>query len=182
MLYVSDYCLTVYGARLYHANLKKYLVFEGSYELTPYFQQDVDAFRWWSPRFIRAWVVSLATLLALWFLAVVFIDMPEAFTLALGGLMLREVAVHFSHARSITLSLLSRIPGGVTGKTEYARWLLLLMAAREFLTFAALFLVVYLIADSWLFLGGALFTLGTAMQLWVQARERLPVMRRGAAP
>lgn len=36
-LYVSDYCLTIYGARLYHANLKKYVVFEGSYEFTPYF-------------------------------------------------------------------------------------------------------------------------------------------------
>lgn len=126
--------------------------------------------------------MSIATLLILWFLAVVLIDMPEAFTLALGGLLLRQVAVLFAHARSITLSLLSRIPGGVTGKTEYARWLLLLMAAREFLTFAALFLVVYLITDSWLFLGGALFTLATAMQLWVQARERLNVNRRSAAP
>lgn len=72
-------------------------------------------------RFVRAWVLSLVTLIALWFMTVVLIDMPEAFTLALGGLLLREVAVHFSHARNITLSLLSRIPGAITGKTEYSR-------------------------------------------------------------
>lgn len=179
-LYVSDYCLTIFGARLYHAHLKKHIVFEGSYEMTPYFQQDVDAFRWWSPRFLRAWAISLMVLSALWYLGWL-IKIPEAYALALGGLLLRQIAVHFAHARGITLSLLSRVPGALTGKTEYARWLLHMMSAREYLTFAMFFFLVYVITSSWLFLGGGLFTLAAAIQSWGQARERRSMTGKRAA-
>ena len=57
LLYISDYSLTVYCARLYQTRAKDKLVLEGSYELTPYYQRDVDSLRHFSPRFIFAlWI------------------------------------------------------------------------------------------------------------------------------
>jgi len=51
-LYASDYFLTIACARMYQAQDK--IVFEGSYEITPLFQADVNALRRLSPRFVIA--------------------------------------------------------------------------------------------------------------------------------
>lgn len=52
LLYVSDYTLTITCARLYRNGVNEKLVFEGSYEITPYFQKDIDTLRLASPRFL----------------------------------------------------------------------------------------------------------------------------------
>src|SRR5947207_12636171 len=54
LLFVSDYTLTLICARLYQKSVREKIVFEGSYELTPYFQRDIDALRAVSPRFVWA--------------------------------------------------------------------------------------------------------------------------------
>jgi hypothetical protein len=51
-VYISDYVLTVTCARLYRA--QDNIVFEGSYEITPIFQADIDALRAVSPRCVVA--------------------------------------------------------------------------------------------------------------------------------
>src|SRR5258708_24418110 len=43
LLYVSDYALTITCARLY--GRQKTIVFEGSYEITPFFQRDINSLR-----------------------------------------------------------------------------------------------------------------------------------------
>ena len=48
VLYSSDYYLTIACARMYQA--QNVIVFEGSYEITPAFQSDVNALRLLSPR------------------------------------------------------------------------------------------------------------------------------------
>jgi hypothetical protein len=65
-LYVSDNLLTIKCARMYRAGVSEKFVFEGSYELTPYFQKDVDALRFLSPRFLAALVWGGLTLFLLW--------------------------------------------------------------------------------------------------------------------
>ena len=49
-LFFSDYYLTLHCAQLYRDRVREKLVFEGSYELTPYYQQDIDSLRLVSPR------------------------------------------------------------------------------------------------------------------------------------
>jgi hypothetical protein len=44
-LYASDYSLTLACARMYRHGVGEKIVFEGSYELTPYFQPDIDALK-----------------------------------------------------------------------------------------------------------------------------------------
>jgi hypothetical protein len=58
-LYVSDYLLTIASVRLYQAPDK--VVFEGSYEITPLFQNDVNALRRISPRLLLALAGSTGT-------------------------------------------------------------------------------------------------------------------------
>ena len=42
VLYVSDYALTLTCARLYRAGVSNKIAFEGSFEINPYFQADID--------------------------------------------------------------------------------------------------------------------------------------------
>lgn len=55
-LYISDYYFTIACARLYRGQNK--IVFEGSYEITPVFQADVNALRPVSPRFYLILIAS----------------------------------------------------------------------------------------------------------------------------
>src|SRR6266446_1861735 len=66
VLFVSDYMLTLVCARLYQKGVRDKIVFEGSYELTPYFQRDIDALRRVSPRFVWALVAMSVVLFVFW--------------------------------------------------------------------------------------------------------------------
>lgn len=171
IVYSSDYYLTVYSAHLYHTHLKNYIIFEGSFELTPYFQQDIDALRRVSPNFIRALVLSLILIGWIWFLTLKLFNVPGVYAFALGGLLLREAVVHLRHSRNLSLSLLSRAGGGLSGKVDYARPLILRVSALELLSFAGLFLVIFLAWSSWFFLGGAVFCLFSGVQHWRMAAK-----------
>ena len=166
IIYSSDYYLTLYCATLYHTHLKEYIVFEGSFELTPYFQADVDTLRRISPRFVRALTLSLLLIGLLWLLTVNVLPLPGIFSFAIGGLLLREAAVHLRHGRNLALMRLTRTGGGLTGKVTYARWLLLKLSALELWAFAGLFLLIALAWGSWFFLGGGVFCLFTGLQHW----------------
>jgi hypothetical protein len=166
IVYSSDYYLTLYCATLYHNHLKAYIVFEGSFELTPYFQQDVDSLRRVSPAFIRALILSLALIGLLWLLTIYLLPLPGLFSFAIGGLLLREAAVHLRHGRNLALMRLTRTGGGLTGKVIYARWLLLKLSALELWAFAGLFLLIALAWASWFFVGGGVFCLVTGVQHW----------------
>jgi hypothetical protein len=51
VLYISDYYLTIWGAHLYRSGAQEHIVYEGSYELTPQFQKDIDALKLFSLNF-----------------------------------------------------------------------------------------------------------------------------------
>lgn len=85
IMYASDYYLTLYSARLYGTTVREHIVIEGSFELTPYYQKDVDSLRRFSPRFLLALVLSMVVLGLIWVLAVGVLDLPQLFAFALGG-------------------------------------------------------------------------------------------------
>ena len=95
--YAADYYLTIYSARLYRESAQAFITFEGSFELTPYYQKDIDALRRVSPRFLLAVVWSVLLLELMWYFSVVVLKVPELFQVLLGGLVLREAAVLLRH-------------------------------------------------------------------------------------
>lgn len=155
ILFISDYYFTIYGAYLYQTYARQYMVFEGSYELTPYYQNDINNLRRVSPRFLLMLSLSIIFLIILWFLSVKFLDIPWLFSFVMGALILSEVAIHIRHIRNVYLFGLTRkTENGLKGHIEYRRWVILKSSAVELASFSVLFLLGFLISNSWFFLGG----------------------------
>src|SRR5262245_11432791 len=118
LTYAADYYLTVYSARLYRQSAQAHITFEGSFELTPYYQGDIDALRRVSWRFILALVWSVLLLELIWYLSVAVVKVPEMFQFLLGGLLLREAAVLVRHVRNIALFRAVRGGQGLQGQLQ----------------------------------------------------------------
>src|SRR5438105_1079085 len=123
VLYVSDYVLTLSCAHLYQAGVKEKIVFEGSYELTPFFQKDINSLRRISPRFLVMLALSVSWLALVWWL--VGESLNELYQLALGYLILLQLMVHTRHLRNLFLFRAMSRPNDVRGWIAYSRTFLL---------------------------------------------------------
>lgn len=164
--YVLDYYLTLYAARLYQNGAKEHFGFSGSYELTPYYQKEIDRLRLISPRFLLALALSSVGIWLVWWLAVSFFDLSPFFLLLIGGLISRQLIVLARHVRNIVLFRHARTAGNIQGRVDYTRRVTLRVSAAELLTFAAFFLLIFLISGSIFFVGGTLACTLTGLQHW----------------
>ncbi len=164
MLYSADYAFTLLGARYYAAGAGEHFAFEGSYELTPQFQQDVDALRLFPPSFIKAILISSTLIVALWCVSRIETEFLLVFKLVIGGMMVQEFAVLIRHARNLVLFRAAMAHQGMSGQIRYEQWLSYRLSAAEFFCFAGLFLIVGLFTGSISFLGGAVMTDITALK------------------
>src|SRR5262245_31695279 len=99
LVYCSDYFLSIICASMYRRGVCDKIAFEGSLELTPYYQKDVDALRKISPRFIKALLLSLTGLSLVWWLSMK-VAIPSLYLFGLGALVLVEVPVHARHLKN----------------------------------------------------------------------------------
>jgi hypothetical protein len=166
-LYISDYALTIYGARLYK-DASQYFSVEGSYELTPYYQQDINALRLVSVRFLLALFGSTFILSAVRGLARGF---PAIFAFTCGIFLLMEVPVHVRHIRNIALYKQLKTGIAATGQLSYARWFVYWLSATEIFVFAVVFLLSSLLLTSWFFLGGAVMCARLAVGHLMQSNK-----------
>jgi hypothetical protein len=167
ILYISDYYLTIYGARLYK-DASQYFSVEGSYELTPYYQQDIDALRLLSPRFLIALFAS--TLLLLMVRGLSF-GIPAIYAFVCGVLMLMEAAIHFRHIRNIATYKQLKAGNAATGKLAYTRWFVYSVSATDIFAFSVFCLIIALLLGSWFFVGGAVGCLRLAIGHLLKSRE-----------
>lgn len=181
-LYALDYVQTLRGARLYHTLGKRYVSIEGSYELTPFFQDDIDSFKKVSFRFLIILGFALGGLMLIYWLANE-ISIPEGFSFAAGGLILRSVVVHMQHVQNISLyRYLERHPEQASGSITYSRPLVYSRRAVEFSLFGALFLTLFAVTGSWFLAGGALgcFAIGLRMLVWRRRKSPATGVRGSA--
>lgn len=92
VVYAADYYLTLYGRQLWLQNAQAFVRFQGSYELNPYYQKDVDANKRVSRRFIFMVVFGLVWMTFTWG-ATHYLNNAQVFPAAVGFLMLMEVVV-----------------------------------------------------------------------------------------
>jgi hypothetical protein len=163
-IYISDYCLTIWAARLYRAGARDHLAFKGSLEITPYFQEDVNALKPMSTRFVRALIFSMLAIALAWILAVRWANLPQAFAVLMGSLIFLEATAHIRHIRNITFFRSLMRSNDLTGRIEYPRWLSLRLSSVEVLGFAVLFLFAFLVSGSWFFIGGVASCLVTGLK------------------
>jgi len=167
-LYVSDNLLTITCARLYRRQDK--IVFQGSYEITPFFQADVNALRSMSPRFTAMLVASTAYLAWLSYVSAKW-GLQGAYALALGALILTQLTVHIRHLRNWFLFRKATAPSGLVGRLEYSRGLLLRASTLELLLFSGLYVCIFLVTHHLFVLGGVLACLGLALNHYRLARR-----------
>lgn len=166
LVYIGDYYLTIFGARLYNEYGKEHFTYDGSYELTPIFQRDIDSLNPISTRFLSFLVLSSGLILVLWYLAVSTLGMTGLFSFAMGALLLRSGAVYIRHARSLALFSQLRHKGAIAGRVDYTRWVTYRLSAQELFSFAGLYLAIFALSLGWFFLGGALACAVLGLQHW----------------
>jgi len=162
LLYTSDYALTIWGATLYQKHARTTIAFEGSIELTPVYQQDVDALRVVSPRFLFYLTMYLTVIALSW--RFVRASFPELHAFFLGTLLLLELAVHVRHLRNLALFRAIAKGDGIQGRIEYSRATALRLSMIELTAFAGTFFVIFLFTWSSFVLGGAIACLAVAQQ------------------
>ena len=153
LLYVSDYTMTIVCARMYLNGVRNKIAFEGSYELTPYFQRDIDSLRVISPRFVLALLITSIILLVIWQSLQTLA--PQVFDFLLGAFISSQLSIHIRHIRNFFL-FRAASTDAVRGRIEYSRPLSLQVSSIEMLSFAGMFLVLFAFTGSWFILGGAM--------------------------
>ena len=162
VLFICDYSLTLACARLYRRGVSERIVFEGSFELTPYFQSDIDSLRVVSPRFLSAMVLTWVYMTAVWWLAMQ--SQPHLYEFVLGALISTQLAVHVRHFRNLFLFRAIVGTDAVQGRIQYPRPLMLRMSSVELLAFSGLFGLLSGFTSNWFLLGGAVGCLGIAFK------------------
>ena len=177
VLYISDYTFTITCARMYRDGVREYIAFEGSFELTPYFQKDVDSLRKVSPRFLVALAATLITLVALWMLS--RLVWPAGYAFGLGALVLVEAAIHTRHLRNYFLFRRILAGGAVKGRIEYNRPAMLELSAYELLGFAGVYLLLFIATLEPFIAGGVAGCLSLAAKHFPRARAPRPERSKG---
>jgi hypothetical protein len=101
----------------------------------------------------------------LWFLATL-VEMPELYSLALGALVLLQLAVHKRHLQNFFLFRAILKSDLVRGRIEYPRSLILRQSSLELCVFSAMFALIALFTWSLFILGGALGCASAAVKHW----------------
>jgi len=154
ILYTSDYYLTLHCARGFREI--GHIQFEGSFELTPEYQKDIDALKPISKRHLIALALSSVVLTLLWWLTRLNFYLELVYPLFLGMFLLLEVAVHLRHFRNAALIREARKHGGIEGQIMYKKWFSYRISANDLYILSALFLITAILTYSLFFLGGAI--------------------------
>lgn len=162
ILYISDYYLTIYSARGFRET--GHFQFEGSFELTPQYQRDIDALKPVSKLHVTLLVLYSLLIVFIWWFTKRLLFFPWTYLFYLGMFLLMEVALHLRHLRNVSLIREIRESGGVEGRISYRKWFSYRISALEFYTFSALFLIIAVISYSPFFLGGATMCFGTGFK------------------
>jgi hypothetical protein len=169
VLYVSDFVLTITCARLYRRNVANKIVFEGSFELNPAFQADVDSMKWVSPRFVLALVLTSTLISIYWALSLP--SSPEIYSFLLGAGICLELAIHVRHLQNLYLFGSVLTTEQLHGRIEYARPLMLRISSVQAFGFGILFAVVFSFTANWFAAGGMISCFSISAKHWYLARR-----------
>lgn len=170
LIYTSDFALTIISARLYYRhNVSSKLVFEGSFELNPLFERDVNSLKFVSPRFLLMLALSSTLIVVDW--AVTVPDLANIYAFVLGGFICLELAIHVRHLTNLYLFASRSSTEQLRGQIEYARPLMLRMSSVQILCFATLFSVLFVFTGSWFAAGGAFVCFSVSAKNWRLARR-----------
>jgi hypothetical protein len=169
ILYTSDYYLTIYSARGFREI--GHFQFEGSFELTPQYQKDIDGLKPVSKLHVTLLFLYSLVIAIIWWFFVGLLKLQWAYLLYLGMFILLEVAVHLRHLRNVFMVNTVRKSGGVEGQVRYQKQFSYKISAFEFTMLGFLFLITAILVFSTFFLGGAIMCFGTCVRHSILAKK-----------
>ena len=179
IVYLCDYFLTIHGNSLRLKYAKDHIGMDGSYELNPYYQKDIDTNNRLSRRFILMLVLFIVWLILMWYCANI-LKVPEVFSAATGYLILMELPILERHIQNISQFNAMKTPGAVVGYITYARWIQLALVGHIFGYWLIAYLLLFLLTGSWLFIGGSVAMLGLVIRYSSRGqrlRDRSPAVQ-----
>jgi len=175
--FLADYLLTHLGARAARGVRDRWSV-EGSYEMNPTWERQIDSGRWFSWR-----VPLVAVLLGVLLGAMRVLVQPDLFGLgpaffgfAAGLILLLQAPILIAHATNLQTFRDLADPTAVQGGLHFRRWYVYRQGAWYVLRFGILWLVLWLPSQQAFFLGGAASCL-----LWARRMAQLGAAARRSA-
>jgi len=101
-----------------------------------------------------ALLLSSTGLALIWWLSMQ-VRVPGLYLFGLGALILVEVPVHTRHLKNFFFFRDLLRTNAIRGRIEYPRPLTLRLSSAEFLIWAGLFTILFLVTREWFVLGGA---------------------------
>jgi len=154
--YLCDYYMTLYANRLRMQYTAPYIEIEGSFELNPYYQKDIDSQRKVSSRFIFMLLFVSGWLAFTWFLADMVHITALIFPVALGIFLIPEFNVLGNHIILISTFRMMSVPGAAEGHLKQARWMIVRATAHRMGYWALFCFILFLLTGNLLLFGGAL--------------------------
>ena len=170
--FVVDWTLTHIGAAASQKVRDRWAV-EGSYELNPTWQAEIDAGRRFTWRLVGVAAVLAALLLAMRYLVEYGALDPAFFAVAAGAVLLIQAPTIMAHATNLQMFRDLADPTAISGSVVFSRWLTLRQASWYLVRFAVLWVALWVPSQQAFFLGGALSCLMFSRRLAI-----LPTAKR----
>ena len=170
-LMLLDYRLSLTGLRWFRRGADAHYDLGGSYELNPPFVEDVESMRPFSPRHLLGMLRTAAIVFAVWWFTARVGQLEGVYMGVVGFFVLLQVPVQIRHVNNIALFRHVALHGEVTGKTSISRRLDLRLSGLLFWSFAAAYLLMYLMVWDGFFLGGVVGALLLGARFWIFAGE-----------
>ena len=161
-----DYALTLWAARIYHASAGKHYSFSEGYELNEFFKDDIVRLRRFSFRFF------LMLLFIVGLMVISFTVGPEVFEFTWGMFIGPQLSILVRHVLNLTMFYHASKSAGIEGRIRIEHWLSLRLASIESLTFALVFIAIYLMADRIFLLGGSAGCFLLALRLLADSYQK----------
>jgi hypothetical protein len=151
VMYIFDYAVTLWFARIYRQSLNKHFSYEGGVEMNPMFEEDIAGLRQVSPRFLI--LLSLMTLVL-----ILFGNIDPAygsFEFLVGASLLMWVFIDLRHIRNLYFyQHVKNRPESVEGHIKKSYWLNQRLLAYDAFTYSAVYGLAWLVGGQQFFLGG----------------------------
>jgi hypothetical protein len=155
---------------------------EGSYEMNPTWEHEVDAGRRLSWRFVGVIAVLLAALLVGRYLPGLAELDPALFGFAIGAVTLIQAPIFMVHAANLQTFRALADPTAVSGRILFHRPFMYGQSGWHFGRYAVLWLILWVPSQQAFFLGGALGCLILARRMFGLADAASTLKGRPAAP
>jgi hypothetical protein len=170
VIYPSDYYLTLWGAKL--RSLQNFIQMEGSYELNPQYQKDIDEQKRFSPTFVYYLILAPALFLGFGY-GFPWKETKYIFSMLIGVSFFTEIAIHIRHIDNITTyRKLAGSNPGISGRIMYSRRFIYQRSAAQLFGFSVITLVAFALTLSPILLGGTLGLISLARSDWNLAKKQ----------